>query len=89
MIAPLQAKLVGVQIGEARDHRLEWGSVMRRVGHRSRLRLSDAVRMPGRGHYAAFRFGARAASWRFGNRTAAFDRASEAAGASVASGSFD
>jgi hypothetical protein len=88
MIAPLQAKLVGVQIGEARDHRLERGStVWRRCW--ARLRPIHAAGMLSGQHHAAFRFGDRPARSRFGDRTTAFDRPSEAADASVASGSFD
>ena len=83
MIAPLQTKALGVQIGEARDQSIVGSSVLRRVGHRSSLRLSNAVRKLGREHHAAFCLGDRRTRSRFTDRTDAFDRPSEVDGASA------
>jgi hypothetical protein len=88
MIAPLQAKLVGVQISQVCDHRLERGhTVWRRYW--ARLRPCRAAGMLSGRHHAAFRFGDCATRSRFTDRAAVSDRPSEAAGASVASGSFE
>ena len=53
MIAPLEAKRVGVEIDEARDPLFERWRSARRSRRRARRSLPDAGRMPSPRHHAA------------------------------------